>query len=446
MFRYSYVICAGENSTHLVRIASCVVVALLISTGCFSAGPASQEDVGVVTITFTHGKISGDPRPLENLIAEFEVAHPTIRVRDEPLPSSTDQQHQLYAINLEGGSGDIDVLAMDVIWVPEFSRARWIQPLDSVFTPAMQADFIANAIDAVTYGGMVWAVPWNIDAGLLYYRKDLLRKYNRPPPRTWDELIETANVIMHGERDQHLHGFVWQGRQYEGLICDAMEFIWGNGGHVLQPGTGVADLTNAATVDAVSFMRDIIHRHGVSPAVVTTSDEEATRHMFGMGRAIFMRNWPYAWVLLQRGGSRVQGKVGIAPLPTFGSHPQVSTLGGWHLGIAKHSQHPEEAWKFIKFLTSHRAQQVMALQVGIQASRTAVYQDRELNEAQPFLAVLQPMLFSARPRPVTPFYPMVSQILQSEFSAVLANVREPHVAMRSAERQINHALRVGELQ
>jgi multiple sugar transport system substrate-binding protein len=202
----------------------------------------------------------------------------------------------------------------------------------------------------------------------------------------------------------------------------------------------VADLTNTATVGAVSFMRDLIHQHKVSPEVVTTSDEEVTRHMFGTGRAIFMRNWPYAWVLLQRDGSSVQGKVGIAPLPTFGSHPHVSTLGGWHLGIAKNSQHPEEAWTFIEFLTSYHAQQVMALQVGIQASRTAVYQDQELNAAQPFLADLQPMLFSARPRPVTPFYPMVSQILQSEFSAVLANVRDPHVAMRSAEQQINHAL------
>ena len=415
-------------------------VDFLFLAGCPAHQSSLPDDNGVVTITFTHGKISGDPRPLDDLIAEFEAAHPTIRVRDEPLPPSTDQQHQLYAINLEGGSDHIDVLAMDVIWVPEFSRAGWIRPLDSVFTPVMQTEFLPNALDAVTYDELVWAVPWNVDAGLLYYRKDLLQKYHRLPPRTWDELIETAQVIMRGEQDQDLHGFVWQGRQYEGLICDAMEFIWGNGGHVLEPNTGVADLSNSATVGAVSFMRDLIHEHKVSPEMVTTSDEEETRHMFGSGQAIFMRNWPYAWVLLERDGSRVQGKVGIAPLPTFGSHPHVSTLGGWHLGISKNSRHPEEAWEFIEFLTSQHAQQVMALRVGIQASRIAVYQDQELNKAQPFLAKLQPMLFSARPRPVTPFYPMVSQILQSEFSAVLANVRNPHVAMRSAERQINHAL------
>ena len=425
----------------LTRIFSFVALLPFVLYGCQGSVPSPSEHPDLVTITFTHGKISGDPRPLDDLIAEFEAAHPTIRVRDEPLPPSTDQQHQLYAINLEGGSDNIDVLAMDVIWVPEFSRAGWIRPLDAVFTSAMQTDFLPNALDAVTYDELVWAVPWNVDAGLLYYRKDLLRKYHRLPPRTWDELIETAKIIMSGERDQRLQGFVWQGRQYEGLICDAMEFIWGNGGHVLEPNTGVADLTNSATVGAISFMRDLIHHHKVSPEVVTTSDEEATRHMFGTGRAIFMRNWPYAWVLLQRDGSSVQGKVGIAPLPTFGSYPHVSTLGGWHLGIAKNSQHPEEAWTFIEFLTSHHAQQVMALRVGIQASRTAVYQDPELNAAQPFLADLQPMLFSARPRPVTPFYPMVSQILQSEFSAVLANVRDPHVAMRSAEQQINHALR-----
>ena len=424
-------------------IASRVSVIFCVLTGCVSDERPSTESKDLVTITFTHGKVSGDPRPLAQLIAEFESAHPTIRVRDEPLPSATDQQHQLYAINLEGESDDIDVLAMDVIWIAEFSRAGWIQSLDSVFTAVMQREFLSNALDAVTHDGSVWAVPWNVDAGLLYYRSDLLRKYRRSPPRTWDELVETANVILNGEQNQQLHGFVWQGRQYEGLICDAMEFIWGNGGHVLDPATGVADLTHPATVSALSFMRDIIHRHNVSPAMVTTSDEEVVRHIFESGQAIFMRNWPYAWVLLQRDGSNVQGRVGMAPLPTFASHPHVSTLGGWHLGIAKNSRHPEEAWKLIEFLTSYRAQQVMALRVGIQPSRSAVYRDRELLDAHPFLVDLQPIMVSARPRPVTPFYPMLSQILQSEFSAVIANVRDPHDAMRSAERQINHALGLG---
>jgi multiple sugar transport system substrate-binding protein len=392
-----------------------------------------------VTIVFKHGKISGDPRSLQDLLHQFEVRHPNIRVRSEPLPSSTDQQHQIYAINLEGGASGIDVLAMDVIWIAEFARAGWIRPLDDLFEPGQRAEFFPNALEAATYRGKIWAVPWYIDAGVLYYRKDLLKKYGRRPPPTWEELVETVRVVLDGEQEPRLYGFIWQGRQYEGLICNALEFIWGNGGDVLRP-DGWTDLTNPATVEAVAFMRDLIHTHAVSPSLVTMADEETSRHLFSGGRALFTRNWPYAWSLFEQEGSPVRGKVGVGPLPSFGGRPAASTLGGWHLGIAHDSRHPEPAWRFIEFLTSPEAQKMMARKVGIAPTRTSVYRDPTVVAAQPFLPALQPIFASARPRPVTPFYPMVSQILQSEFSAVLAGLRPSRTALVAAERELLHTL------
>lgn len=423
---------AGGTAAALLVLSLCV-------SGCPSGSSPPSTASDTVTIVFRHGKISGDPRPLQDLLHLFEARHPSIRVRSEPLPSSTDQQHQIYAINLEGGDGGIDVLAMDVIWIAEFARAGWIRPLDDLFGPGQRAEFFPNALEAATYRGTIWAVPWYIDAGVLYYRKDLLKKYGRRPPPTWKELVETVRIVRDGEQEPRLYGFIWQGRQYEGLICNALEFIWGNGGDVLRP-DGWTDLTNPATVEAVAFMRDLIHIHAVSPPLVTMADEETSRHLFAGGRALFTRNWPYAWSLFEQEGSPVRGKVGVSPLPGFGEGPAVSTLGGWHLGIAHDSRHPEAAWRFIEFLTSPEAQKMMARKVGIAPTRTSVYHDPKVVASQPILSTLQPILERARPRPVTPFYPMVSQILQSEFSAVLAGLRSPRTALVAAERELLHTL------
>jgi multiple sugar transport system substrate-binding protein len=429
-----------------MRISATLLLALLLvsfPTGCTSGTPSADSDR--ITLVFKHGKLAGDPRPLQALLRRFEVEHPTIRVRSEPLPSSTDQQHQIYAINLEGGAGGIDVLALDVIWVPEFARAGWILPLDDLFGPEERAVFFPNAIQAVTYRGRVWAVPWYIDAGVLYYRKDLLAKYRRPPPSTWPELVETVRLILDGERNPRLYGFIWQGRQYEGLVCNALEFIRGNGGDPLDPAGQPGALAQPAVVDALTFMRDLIHTYRTSPAFVTTADEETSRHLFGSGRAVFTRNWPYAWALFERDGSPVSGKVGISPVPRFGAHRPAPTLGGWHLGIARESRYPAAAWRLIEFLASHETQKAMALAAGIEPTRTALYEDPDLLAVQPVLTQLRGILAEARPRPVTPFYPMVSQILQSEFSAVLAGLRSPEAAMRSAERELAHVLRMEDL-
>jgi multiple sugar transport system substrate-binding protein len=422
----------GLSSILFVRL----LVFLLAACGL---GP-SGEPPNTISIVFKHGKVSGDPRPLQRLLDRFEEANPTIRVRDEPLPPSTDQQHQVYAINLEGGGEGLDVLAMDVIWVPEFSRAGWIRSLDEEFPPDTQARFLPNTIQAVSYQGHIFAVPWNIDAGVLFYRSDMLRKYGRAPPSSWPDLVETTRVILTGEKDPRLYGFIWQGREYEGLICNALEFIWGNGGEVLDAGSHRTTVAQPETGGALVFMRDLIHRYRVSPGLILSADEETSRHLFGTGRAIFTRNWPYAWSLFERDGSSVQGKTGLAALPAFPGHEPASTLGGWHLGISRRSRHPEAAWRLIQFLTTSASQKTMTLATGMLPTRAEVYEDPQVLASQPFLRELRPILTAARPRPVTPFYPMVSQILQSEFSAIIAGRRSPEKALESAQRQLDRIL------
>jgi multiple sugar transport system substrate-binding protein len=402
-------------------------------TGCNQKDHDRHEGTLVV---FKHGKFAGDPRPLREILDRFEAVNPGIRVRDETLPSSSDEQHQFYVINLEGKGADFDVLSLDVVWVPEFARAGWLRDLSLNLGPGDREEFFPGPMAAVTWQGKVYAIPWYIDAGLLYYRSDLLRKYGFSPPRTWPEMVAQARYIT--SREKGLYGFIWQGKQYEGVVCNALEFMRSNGGEVLGNGEVVVD--SPENIAALGFMRDLIEKYGVSPPLVTTAVEETTRHIFGNGRALFMRNWPYAWDVFQATGSTVRGKVGVAPLPAFPGGVSAPTLGGWQLGVNRHSRHPEAAARLVAFLTSPEAQKRLCLDIGYKPSRISLYTDRELLERQPFIASLRELFMTARPRPVTPYYMMITQVMQPELSAALAGVRSPEAALGSAARQMRHIL------
>jgi multiple sugar transport system substrate-binding protein len=410
---------------------------ILLGAGCEKTGPGEKA---VSAIVFKHGKIAGDPELFKGLLQKFEQENPGIRVKDETLPSSTDEQHQFYVINLGGKSTDFDVIGLDVIWVQEFARAGWLRDISYLVPEEEREDFFPGPIEAVTYRGRVYAVPWYIDAGVLYYRKDLLEKYGFQPPRAWSELVKTAQYVT--EREPGLYGFIWQGKQYEGLVCNVLEYFWGNGGAVLDNGKVVID--SRANIEALTFMRDLIVKYRVTPSLVTTATEEPSRQIFGNGKALFMRNWPYAWNLFEKEGSAVMGKVGVSRLPSFPSHPSASTLGGWQLGINTYSRNAEAAGKLIRFLASPEAEKTLALTIGYKPPRKSLYRDAELTAQQPFIAGLYDVFIQARPRPVSPYYMMMTQVMQPEFSAAISGIKTPGAALESASGQISHILGAGQ--
>jgi multiple sugar transport system substrate-binding protein len=420
-------------------MVSIILLAAVLLPSC-TQGERSTGEPGVTTVVFKHGKIAGDPLPFRNLLDRFEHENPHIRIKDETLPASTDEQHQFYAINLEGGSTDFDVLSMDVIWVPEFARAGWLLDMSALLDRGERNAFFPGPIQAVTYKDGLYAIPWYIDAGLLYYRSDLLRKYGFPVPKTWIALVKTAQAVTAKEKD--LYGFIWQGKQYEGLVCNVLEYIWSNGGDVIRNNTPV--INSPENVEALTFMRDLMTMYAITPPLVTTAIEEPTRHLFGSGRALFLRNWPYAWNIFNREGSAVRGVVGVAALPTFPGHKSASTLGGWQLGVNRYSRNPVAAEKLVRFLTSAAAQKTLALTIGYKPTRKAMYKDRDLLREQPFMASLYDIFMQARPRPVTPYYMIFTQVMQPEFSAALSGLKTPQAALDSAQQQIDHILRVEE--
>lgn len=399
--------------------------------GCAQTGEGT--DRAPTTVVFKHGKLSGDGRVLSDLLRDFERRHPGIHVREELLPADSDRQHQYYAMNLDGGKAPFDLLAIDTIWVQEFAKARWIAPLDEVLTPAERDEFFPGPIEAAMFQERLYAVPWYVDAGVLYYRRDLLDRHGLEPPRTWPELAHIAKLVLKAEQNSALTGFVWQGKQYEGLMCVALEVLRSNGTDLWAGDRDRAEY-------GLRFLRETIATHGITPLSTSMADEESTRWMFGEGHALFMRNWPYAWALLQQEGSPVRGKIGVVPLPAFSGFRSAPVLGGWMLAIPNSSTHQEVVVELISFLTSPDTQRRIAMELGYNPVRRALYTDESLLELRPLLKDLYPILLGAKPRPVTPYYLLLSQAVQPEVSAVVVGRRSPAEALDAIRRRVDQIM------
>lgn len=369
-----------------------------------------------VTLVMTAGAVGREYVVLQQQIKVFEAQNPGIKVVLMPMPNSSTDRYNLYVTYLSAGMPQPDILMLDVIWPPAF--ANFLVNLNPYFSKSELKDFFQGAVKADTYNGKLVAAPWFIDAGLLYYRKDLLKKYGFEPPKTWAELIHEAQVISQKEG---IKGFVWQGASYEGLTCDFMEYVHSYGGAILnEKGQVVSD--SPMVKKALQTMVDMIYKYKISPVGVTTYMEEETRHIFQNGDAVFMRNWPYAWPLLNGKGSKVAGKVGVEPLPEGTGFPNVrhsATLGGWQLGINKNSEHVKDAVKLIKFLLSPEQEAYKAIHSGQNPSRLSVYNNPAVIKANPFYKSLWSVFQNAEPRPKSPIYPQISRIIFTNVNAAL---------------------------
>ncbi|HWO43926.1 MAG TPA: ABC transporter substrate-binding protein [Candidatus Eisenbacteria bacterium] len=354
------------------------------------------------------------------IIAEFERQNPGVKVVTEMGPQSSTDLHDLVGQKLRNRDPNLDVFLMDVIWPAEFASAGWALPLDRWFTPAEQKKFLAPPVLANTYRGRIYGVPLFVDAGMLYYRKDLLEKYGFAAPRLWPELVQQAQTILERENDPHLTGFSAQFKQYEGLVCNMMEYVLGNGGALWEESTLQGALDRPRAKDAVRFVRDRIIGAIAHRGVLAYQESESLA-LFAQGRAVFHRNWPYAWsVSNDPAVSKVAGRVGVAPLPAFAGHRSVSTLGGWQAAISRFSRQPELAWKFASFLTSERIQKRLALSMGRAPTRKELYNDAEVVSNNPQFKFQLEIFMRAVPRPRTPVYIPLSNIMQRYFSSAIA--------------------------
>ena len=360
-------------------------------------------------------------------------------------PNSATERLALYQQLLAAGAGDIDVFQIDVIW-PGILGEHFIDL--TPYADGAEREHFDSIVETNTVDGRLVAMPWFADAGLLYYRQDLLEKYGRPVPQTWQELTETATIIQDGERkagNGDFWGYVWQGRAYEGLTTNALEWVASHGG-----GT-IIDADGAITIDNPQAAAGLRQAAGwvdtISPPGILNYAEEESRGVFQAGNAAFMRNWPYAWALAQADDSTVRGKVGVAPLPKGGPEGRpAASLGGQQLAVSRYSEHPEIAADLVMYLTGAEEQKRRAIAGSFNPTIPALYDDPAILEAAPFIGELADVFSNAVARPATVTgedYNKVSNAFFNAVHSVLSGSAEPEEALTDLDRDLTRIKRRG---
>jgi multiple sugar transport system substrate-binding protein len=407
-----------------------LAIALLV---CDCGGGETRSANHQTVLTFSGSALGAEGTLVAKQLKKFMALHPDIRVELQRTPDDANQRHQLYVQWLNARAGNPDILQLDVIWTPEFAAAGWVLPLNR-FGPKSN-DFFPATIEANTWAGKLYALPWFADVGLLYRRTDLVPN----EPKDLSELVNdahTATARSGGPR----YGFVWQGARYEGLITTFVEYLGAFGGRILDE-HGQVTVNRPEAVKALEFMRDELYKYRVAPLDVLTWHEEEGRFAFQNGNSVFMRNWPYAYEPMRdTAQSKVAGKYAVSPMPAAGGGVghSTATLGGGQLAINAYSDSPEAAYKLIEYLTEPAQMLERAQAVGQYPTRPALYDSASLRSALAIpLDQARRAIESATPRPVTPIYTELSDILQIELHRALVGQADPKEALNSAASRIN---------
>jgi multiple sugar transport system substrate-binding protein len=321
---------------------------------------------------------------------------------------------------MQAGGEELETILGDVIWTAELAESGWISDLSERFPGSQQQEFLPGSVQAITYDGKPYGMPWYTDTGLLYYRKDLLKKSGyRGPPTTWDELKQMTKKVL--EDSDVKFGFLFQGARYEGGVCDACEFIWGHGGNVLDPSDPTKVIVDSPQAIAGLETERSMITDGISPEAVAVFEEPESEGGFLNGDAVFLRNWPYVYALIGTSDypKLKPEQVGVSELPSADGKPGNGTVGDQPLYISTSSKYPDAAWRFIEFVTASGQQRLRTLEGSYLPTRSALYDDPEIQEKVPVVALAKEALQHTRPRPVSPYYSDMSLEMAEQFNASL---------------------------
>ncbi|GAC1359541.1 MAG: ABC transporter substrate-binding protein [Ktedonobacteraceae bacterium] len=344
-------------------------------------------------------------------------------------PSDTSTLITLYDNTLRARSASFDVFSIDVVWPAQFSTQGWTLDLTSKWPASDRANYLPGPLKSCTYNGAVVAAPMRTDLGVLYYRKDLVST----PPKTYAEMTSAAKSNLSKTKI----GYAWQGIQGEALVCDFVEVLAGYGGAVLDPTNAKKVVVNSP--EGVAALTEMVSWVGtISPISITTYAEEACRQAFQNGDAALMRNWPYAYSLGNDATkSKVAGKFDITSLPYGGSGTVGhSCVGGWNMAINAFSKNQDAAWSFMKYVLGETAQKILAITGSFTPALTSIYSDSEVQTKQPLFTKLAPILQNSLPRPVSPVYTDLSNLIQVNVHQALTKQVSPAAALSALQTQL----------
>jgi len=402
-----------------VGLTSTAAVSLL--EACGGTSNSSTGSGQTVNINYIERDTNG---VYKSLVDDFNAQNNGVHVNyNSNAPADTGQLLTILTTMLRARSSAYDVFPMDIIWPPEFGANGWTVPLQDKWPASDRANYLPGPLAGCTYNGKLWAAPTRTDAGLIYYRTDIIKT----APTTWAEMTSMAKANAPSKAKV---GYVWQGAQYEGLVCDFTEVLYGYGGSVLDPNDPKKVTVNSPEgIAALTLMTSWVG--GISPSAVTTYKEEDSRSSWQNGDSVFMRNWPYAFSLgNDPSSSKIAGKFDVHNMLYGGSNTTGhSSLGGWQYGINAFSKNPDAGWKFVQHQLSPASQKTIALKLSLTATLKSIYTDADVLKANPFFAKLAPVFETAQPRPVTPFYPDVSNAIQVRIHNALTGQSSPQAAL-----------------
>jgi multiple sugar transport system substrate-binding protein len=349
--------------------------------------------------------------------------NPDVTAKLVELPTSADQQRTQQIQRLRAKSSECDVLGIDTIWTAEYASQGWIYDLTDAVNDRKD-EFIASTLDSAKYQDKYWAIPFNTNAGFLYYRTD----QEPSAPKTWQQVYQQAKAK---------NGLVYQGAQYEGLTVNYLELLFSAGGKVLSDDGKKSAIDSPEARDALTFMVNGL-KDGAVPKATLTYMEQETRTAFEAGRGTFMRNWPYAYAL--GNASPIKGKFAVTTLPGFGGHKASGVIGGYNLAINAHSDNPGAALEFANFITQPEPEKIMGAKASLPPTLSATYDDPAVKKAMPFAAQLRTAVEQSQPRPNSPVYTQISEAIYKNVYAALQGRKTPDAAVSSMNSQINDAL------
>jgi multiple sugar transport system substrate-binding protein len=413
-------------------------------TSHVGAAFTGSQSAGKNTVVFTFG-----PDESGNLVALIDKFNKEngkgITVEYREMPADSGQYFDKLRTEFQAGTGSVDVIGGDVIWPIQLAANDWIADLSDLFTEEMRSEYLEAPLQANTYKGKIYGVPWYTDAGMFFYRKDLLDKAGARPPETWDEVIATAKKILRSGDARY--GITFQGAEYEGGVCNGCEYIWTAGGDILAPEDPSKILiANDAAMSGLETERRLIEE-GVAPEATVVYKEQEVHTAFLGGDYVFSRNWPYMFGLAADPAisSLKPEQISVSPLPVNESGDQsFSALGGWNLFINAQSTKKEEAWEFISFLSTDESQISFAINASLLPTKKKIYEMKDVLKKQPAVELAKEVTQNARPRPVHPFYSDMSLIMAEGFNENLKGEASAQATVGELHRELQRIANIGE--
>ena len=402
---------------------------------CGSSSPSSSNN-GPVTIQYAALIDQTGEQAAE--INRFNQLHAgKIKVEYQQLPTVATDQYSKFVNAFRSGSATPDVVHIDVTWPAQFAEPGWLAPIDQYVNASYLQQFWPSAVNVGKVNGKQYGIQRYMDIGLLYYRTDLVEKYNKGVvPTTRDELTTLATEIVAAEAKNGVkYGYLYAGKKIEAIVDEWLELIWGAGANIGTPGN--LAVNSAVGIDALQYEHDLIYKQQLSPNGTNTYATTDILTLFSNGQAPFMRNWTFAYALANKpASSKVAGKFSIAPTLATANNQGHGCTGGWVLAINANSQHKDEAWQFIDFLLSQSTQTSLVENAGLISSRPDVVNDASLQTKHPQLKQLGTLLTSGQNRPTLKNYNAFTTPLQAALNGVLSNTQSAADALNAVQSQV----------